>query len=127
MIRIPTGDTSIRSGRLDPFVMHYLEMRTSVAWRHLPNNARRVLDRLEVEHMHHSGRENGNLKVTYTSFAKAGIRRASIALAIRQAVALGFIRVTERGGRTITDQRWPSKYRLTYVDGRGNSTARSDE
>jgi hypothetical protein len=81
-------------------------------------DARMVLDRLEVEHMLHGGAEIGNLACTYFDFEKAGIRRASIALAIRQCVAMGFAVVMEQGGRAISDVRWPSRYRLTHVPGR---------
>ena len=100
-----------------PFILHTLEMRQSPAWVCLPDNARRVLDRLEVEHACHGGAENGKLVCTYSDFAKAGIRRASIALAVRQCVALGFLEVRVQGARSISNERWPSRYRLTYVLG----------
>jgi hypothetical protein len=99
------------------FVAHTREMRESAAWRNLPDNARRVLDRLEVEHMRHGGAENGHLKCTYKDFEASGLRRASVSLAIRQAVALGFLKVPKRGGRSISDLRTPSEYFLTYVEG----------
>jgi hypothetical protein len=41
-----------RSAIAGAFVAHSLEMRSSPAWMALPDNARRVLDRLELEHMH---------------------------------------------------------------------------
>lgn len=98
------------------FIAHSLEMRRSPAWRLLPDNARRVLDRLEVEHMSKGGEQNGALICTYDDFATAGIRRKSVALAIRQAQALGFLAVV-RGYRTAGADRAPSLYRLTYVYG----------
>jgi hypothetical protein len=103
------------------FIMHPRELRESVAWRYLPDNGRRVLDRLELEHMQHGGLENGALPCTYDDFAEAGIRRPSVALALRQCVALGFLEITQRGGRSRAENRWPSKYRLTYVQGAGKS------
>ena len=99
------------------FIPHTLEMRRSPAWRALPDIARRVLDRLELEHMEHGGTENGRLICTYDQFAKSGIRRASLPLALRQAIALGFLRVTTPGGRAIADVRQPTRYRLTYPPG----------
>jgi len=99
------------------FIAHTRAMRESAAWRALPDNARRVLDRLELEHMAHGGAANGKLVCTYTDFAKWGIRRRSIPLAIRQAVALGFLEVTRRGYITSGDFKAPSTYRLTYVFG----------
>ena len=100
----------------DQFVAHTLERMKSPAWRHLPDKARRLLDRIEFEHLQHGGAENGKLVVTYTNFQKWGIgRRNDITLSIRQCVGLGFLEVTEQGGRSISDRRWPSRYRLTYV------------
>jgi hypothetical protein len=66
-----------------PFVLHSLEMRESAAWHALSDKARRILDRLEVEHMMHGGGENGNLICTYDDFRAVGIRRQSIPHAIR--------------------------------------------
>jgi len=109
------------------FVAHPRELRESAAWRALPDNARRILDRLELEHMRHGGAENGALPCTYSDFVAAGVRRASVSLAIRQCAALGFLEVTHRGGRSNAEYRNPSRYRLTYLNGRGTSSLRTDE
>nr|USU32924.1 hypothetical protein NG677_04275 [Methylobacterium sp. OTU13CASTA1] len=103
------------------FVAHPLELRRSPAWRALPDDARRVLMRLELEHMEHGGACNGALACTYTDFADDGLRRSSVSLAIRQCVALGFLEVTQAGRRSISDFRRPSLYRLTYLNGCGAS------
>lgn len=105
----------------EAFVIHSLEMRESWAWRALPDAARRVLDRLELEHMQHGGAENGSLIVTYGQFAGAGIRRSSVSLALRQCAALGFLVVERRGKRAAAEFRAASMYRLTYLVGRGSS------
>ncbi len=102
------------------FVGHLLEMRESPAWAALPDNARRILDRLEVEHMRHGGTLNGELPCPYGDFEKAGVRRASIPRALRECKALGFIEIVRKGYVTSTF-RQPSLYRLTYVTGRGKS------
>jgi hypothetical protein len=65
---------------------------------------------LKSSNMEHAGTENGQLICTYDQFA----RRASVALAIRQLTALGFLQVTEQGRRAIAEVRQPSRYRLTY-------------
>jgi hypothetical protein len=109
------------------FIAHPLELRTSPAWRHLPDNARRVLDRLEVEHMQHGGADNGYLPCTYSDFAKAGLRRQSVALAIRQCNALGFLETTRQGRRSGQEYRTPSLYRLTYLHGCGRSPPPTDD
>ncbi len=109
------------------WVMHRLAMKESPAWRALPDNARRLLDRLELEHMQHGGSQNGSLVCTYGQFAGAGIRRASVALAIRQAVALGFLEITQAGYRTAAEFRAPNLFRLTYVHGRLKNTDPTDE
>jgi hypothetical protein len=100
------------------FVMVRIAMKRSFAWRAMPDNARRLIDRLEVEHMDHGGTRNGRLVCTYGDFSQWGIRRASIALAIRQAIALGFVEVTRAGYKSAGEFKVPSYYRLTYVWGR---------
>lgn len=110
-----------RSAIAGAFVAHTKDMRESYAWRHLPDNARRLLDRLEIEHMRHAGAENGRLICTYADLAEHGIRRASVPLAIRQCVELGFLRISGQGQRSISSFRAPSLYVLTYLGGCGDS------
>jgi len=90
-------------------------MLESPAWRVLSNAARLVVARIEIEHMSHGGRENGNLTVTYDNFTSYGIRRSSIADAIREAEAVGFIRVIQRGRGGNADFRRASKYALSWL------------
>ncbi len=97
------------------FVAHRLAMIESDAWRALTLPARRVLDRLEIEHAHHGGMENGALICTFDDFARAGVRRQSVARAIRDLERLGFIEVTQRGRRAAGEFYLPSRYRLTYL------------
>ena len=111
--------TRRRNAIAEAFIAHRLEMQISPAWRHLPDKARRLLDRLEVEHMEHGGAENGKLRCTYSNWQEAGLkRRNDIALAIRQCAALGFLDVTRQGWCSVSEFRTPSLYRLTYVFGR---------
>ena len=42
-------------------------------------------------------------------------------------MALGFLEITQRGGRSISEYRNPSRYRLTYVNGRGMSAIKTEE
>src|SRR5215218_3524336 len=100
---------------LKNFIAHSRELRVSPAWRALPDNARRVLDRLELEHMQHAGERNGTLVCTFDDFAKNGIRRRSVSLAIRQSEVLGFLETTRKGGLGKGKTHLPSQYRLTYV------------
>ena len=65
--------------------------------------------------MVHGGTENGQLIVTYDDFVRYGLRRRSIANAVRTAVALGFLDVTTRGGRSFGIARQPSAYGLTWL------------
>jgi hypothetical protein len=98
----------------DQFVPHLLSMLESPAYRVLSRAARMVLDRVEIEHMHHGGVENGNLPVTYDQFEDHGVHRHAIAPGIREAVALGFLEITEQGRAGNTEFRRASRYRLTY-------------
>ena len=96
------------------FVPHRLEMLQSLAWRSLSGTARRVLERLEIEHMLHAGQKNGRLICTYNDFAEHGIRRKSVAPAKRQLCATGFLEITQRGRRS-ADHGEPARHRLTYL------------
>jgi hypothetical protein len=103
-----------RNAISEQFVPHTRSMLESSAFRVLSRAAHMVLARIEIEHMHHGGTENGHLPVTYDNFVAYGIHRHAIAPAIRELVALGFIEVTERGRAGNRDFRSPSRYRLTY-------------
>lgn len=102
------------------FIAHRVEMLESPAWAALSFAARRALDRLEIEHAHHGGKDNGRLACTYDDFERFGLRRKSISEAIRQLVACGFVEVTERGSGGNREFRRPARYRLTYL---GTKTA----
>src|SRR6516165_5946692 len=101
-----------RNAIRDQFVPHTLSMLQSPAYRVLTRAARMVLDRIEIEHMHHGGVENGNLPVTYDDFVEYGIHRHGIAPAIRELEGLGFIEITQRGRAGNREFRSPSKYPL---------------
>lgn len=96
------------------FAARTIAMINSPAFRVLSLSARKILDRAEIELASHGGKDNGKLPITYGNFATYGIDNKSIAPAIREAVALGFLEVTERGRPSKADWRFPSKYRLTY-------------
>src|SRR5262249_15723448 len=57
----------------------------------------RILARVEIELAKHGGNENGKLPVTYEHFIEYGIHKDSVAPAIPECEALGFLEVTERG------------------------------
>lgn len=78
--------------------------------------ARRVVERIELEHMAHAGTMNGELKVTYDDFSRFGLSsRRMTSESIRIAEKLGFIDVVARGVRAFGDARRPSRYALTWL------------
>jgi hypothetical protein len=95
------------------WVPHRIEMLGSPAWSVLSLSARRVLDRIEIEHADHGGNDNGRLPVTY--FERYGIHRHAIRAAIQETVALGFAEITERGRAGNAEFRSSHKFRLTYL------------
>jgi hypothetical protein len=104
------------------FVPHRIEMLESPAWRALSLSGRRVIDRIEIEHGHHGGNDNERLPVTFDNFEGFGISHKSIAPGIREAIALGLIRITERGRASESDfGRHPNYFRLTFVPVRRGS------
>jgi hypothetical protein len=88
-------------------------MLRSPAWRALSLSARRVLNRIEIEVGEHGGTDNGKLPA-YDDFVLYGIHRHAVGPAIREAVALGFTEITERGRAGNAEWRWPNLFRLTY-------------
>src|SRR5215831_10216699 len=99
------------SGRL-------VEMLESPAYRVMSLSAHRIISRIEIEHANHGGLENGNLPVTKQDFMDYGMDHDAVAPAIREAEALGFIRMKRgRGGNA--DHRQPHRFFLTYIYGRG--------
>ncbi len=101
------------------FSARLIEMLESPAWKVLSLSARRVIDRIEIEHAHHGGNDNGNLPVTKYDFMQYGISGRLVAPAIREAEALGFIRMKRgRGGNA--EHRQPNRFFLTFAHGRGS-------
>jgi hypothetical protein len=98
------------------WISYSISMVESPALRVLSVSAVRVMHRLEVEHMHHGGAENGRLIVTYDQFEEWGVAPNAISPAIRELVELGFVEITEKGCGGNENQRRATRYRLTYVN-----------
>jgi hypothetical protein len=105
-----------RSAIGEGWISYPLSMLENPAMRTLSLSAVRVMHRLEVEHMHHGGAENGNLIVTHNQFIEWGIAQNAIAPAIRELVALGFAEITEKGCGGNENHRRANRFRLTYVN-----------
>ena len=97
-----------------------IEMLKSPAYRVLSRSAHLVISRIEVELAHHGGNDNGRLPVTTDQFVEFGMDRASVAPAIREAAALGFIRITERGRAGNAEHGAPNRFFLTFAHGRNS-------
>jgi hypothetical protein len=94
-----------------------IEMLESPAYRVLSLSAHRVISRIEIEHAHHGGNDNGSLPVTKQNFMDYGMDHDAIAPAIREAEALGFLRMKRgRGGNA--EHHQPSRFFLTFAHGR---------
>ena len=103
------------SGQWSP---RLIEMLESPAYRALSLSAHRVISRIEIELAHHGGNDNGRLPVTFEDFIEYGIHHNAVAPAIREAEALGFISVIERGRGGNSEHRQPNKFFLTFAHGR---------
>jgi hypothetical protein len=101
------------------FAARLVEMLEAPAYRVLSVSAHRVISRVEIELASHGGKDNGRLPVTYEDFQSYGIDRHSIAPAIREAEALGFLEITERGRAGNAEWRKPNLFRLTYKPAKG--------
>jgi hypothetical protein len=103
------------SGQWSP---HLIEMLESPDYRVLSQSAHLVISRIEIELGHHGGNDNGRLPVTVDHFVQYGMHRTSVAPAIREAEALGFIRVTQRGRGGNAEYRSPNLFFLTFANNR---------
>ena len=101
------------------FAARPIAMLESHAYRALSVSAHMVISRIEIELAHHGGNDNGQLPVTVDQFVEYGMHRSSVAPAIREAEALGFIRV-ERGRGGNADYHRPNKFYLTFSNWRGS-------
>src|ERR1700709_2013857 len=95
------------------FSPRLIEMLESPAYRALSQSAHRVISRIEIELGHHGGNDNGKLPVTKENFIAYGISGRLVAAAVREAEALGFIRVRERGRGDNAENRVANKFFLT--------------
>ncbi len=92
------------------------EILISPAWRALTLNARRLIDRILLEHMAHAGTQNGALRITYDDFVIAGLpSRNAVAQAIRLTETLGLVDVPLRGRRSYGGGHIASEYELTWL------------
>jgi hypothetical protein len=112
MSRRKSSFTGQWSGRL-------IEMLESPAFRALSLAAHRIIHRVEIELAHHGGKDNGRLPVTFDDFERYGIHRHSIAPGIREAVALGFLEITQKGRAGNAEWRQPNLFRLTFRPAKG--------
>jgi hypothetical protein len=100
------------------FAPRLTEMLNSPAYRALSLSGHRVLGRLEIELGNHGGTNNGKLPVTYGDFERYGMDPHSVAPAIREVCALGFVKITERGRPSESDfGRHPNLFHITYRHG----------
>jgi hypothetical protein len=76
----------------------------------MSKNCRRLIDRLEIEHMAHAGLGNGDLILTHLQMVEFGISRRLIQKTIAEAEDRGLIEV-QRGLRL---KDVPNRFRLTY-------------
>jgi hypothetical protein len=104
----------------EQFSARPIELLESAAYRALSRSAHMVISRIEVELAHHGGNDNGRLPVTTDDFVAYGMHRSSVAPAVREAEALGFIRVTERGRAGNAEYRKPNMFYLTFSTWRGS-------
>jgi hypothetical protein len=104
----------------EQFAARLIELLESPAYRVLSRSALLVICRIEIELAHHGGNDNGRLPVTIDQFVDYGMDRGAVAPAIREAEALGFIKVTEHGRGGNAEWCRPNRFYLTFAYGRGS-------
>jgi hypothetical protein len=97
----------------EQFIIRPRSMLESKVFQSLGLAEHRVLNRIELEHLRHGGKDNGSLPVTYQNFADHGVRRNSLHHAINGLVRKGFVRITRKGRSGKNGVA--TEYRLTYL------------
>jgi hypothetical protein len=93
-----------------------IEAMESPAYRALSLSGHRVLARIQIEHAHHGGADNGKLTVTFRDFQEYGVHPNCTAPAIREVAALGFIRITQEGvASSDKEYQIPNMFALTHL------------
>jgi hypothetical protein len=100
---------------LTAFIPHRLELLLSPSWQLSPRSLKRVLERLEIEHLRHGGYKNGELYVSFNQFVECGISRRSISPVLKLGEELGLLETVRNSEMVQSDIRAPNAYRLTYV------------
>jgi hypothetical protein len=97
----------------EQFIPRPRSMLESEAYRSLSLSARRVMERIELEHLCHGGKDNGKLPVTRRDFTEYGVTSKCVQPAKAELIRKGFLRITRKGrsGKHGT----PTEYRLTYI------------
>jgi hypothetical protein len=90
------------------------DMLESPAWCAMPLAARKVVERIAIEHLGHAGKCNGELVVTYDDFEAFGVRRSTVIQAIAIATGLGWIDTTKKG-YAYGSRKVASEYALTWL------------
>jgi hypothetical protein len=116
-----------RNGIGGLFSARLIEMLESPAYRVLSLSARRLIDRIEIEHASHGRNDNGRLPVTKHDFIDYGIHHDAIAPAKREAEDLGFIRETVHGSGGNAEHRQASCFFLTFANSRGSAPPPTDD
>ena len=123
----PDGRTVRRNKISGQWTWWNREALESPAYRALSLSAHRIIARIRVELCHHAGKDNGKLPVTFRDFHNFGVRWNSISSAIREADALGFIRITRYGRASNAEFRIPNMFALTHLPTNDGQTAATDD
>jgi hypothetical protein len=100
----------------EPFIMLSREVLNSYAWRAASGDCHKWIYRIAEEHMAHGGTMNGQLKVTKRNMIEYAIRKHdNVAPAMREALALGLIILTERGRGGNAESRKAHQFALAIL------------
>lgn len=99
----------------EQFTAYPLEVLESWPWRVLTLAGHRVIDRVCIELCHHGGFQANGLCVPYNHFEEYGIERHGIGPAIREAVALGFLKIVRAGRGGNREFRKSALYQTTFL------------
>jgi hypothetical protein len=106
-----------------PWVWLTRELLESDAWRTMPTNTRRFVDRLMLEHMAHAGTGEGRLICTARQCVAWGMHPSAVTEAQRDACRRGLVYLSEKGCFAPRRGRRPNRFGLGWLPSQDGSPA----
>ena len=112
--KLPVGRAKRGASLEKPYIQNPLSLMISPGFRELTNAAHRLIDFLIIEHLKHSGFQNGRLLAPHAQLERYGISGRDILPAIEMCEAFGLIRRVKANSR-LMGREGANLFALTWI------------